>query len=94
MSEHTIPSNPADRQKLKSMLVEMTNCLQRMGDERESVKEIAALAEEEFGIKKKVVNKLARTMYNHNYADLQSENEHFEFLYETLVEGRSQGETT
>ena len=90
MSEHiNVPSNPADRQKLKQMLAEMTHCLQRADDEREAMKEIADEAYEQFGIPKKIVNKLARTMYKRNYADLQSENEDFEFLYETLVEGKN-----
>lgn len=80
--------NQADRQKLKAMLVEMTNCLQRADDERESLKEIAENAEETFGVKKKLVAKLARTMYKHDYEDLQEENRHFEFLYESLVEGK------
>jgi len=30
---------------------------------------------------------MARTMFKHNYADLQQESEHFEFLYEAVVEG-------
>jgi hypothetical protein len=87
-----IPSSPADRQKFKLMLVEMTKALQRIDLERESLKEIANSAQEQFSIKKKLVSKLARTMYKHNYADLQAENEHFETLYETLVEGKKDEE--
>jgi len=86
---HAVPSSPKDRQKMKQMLVEMTLCLQRADDERESMKEIAAEIETQFGVAKKTSNKLARTMYKHNYADLQAENEHFEFLYEALIEGKS-----
>lgn len=83
-----IPSSPADRQKFKLMLVEMTKALQRIDLERETLKEVANAAQEQFSVKKKLVSKLARTMYKHNYADLQAENEHFETLYETLVEGK------
>ena len=78
----------ADRQKLKTMLVEMTNCLQRIDDERDQMKDIAGAIEDALGIKKKYANKLARTMFKHNYADLQAENEHFEYLYESIVEGK------
>ena len=84
----SVPSSPADRQKFKLMLVEMTKCLQKIDDERESIKEIANSAQEQFSVKKKLVSKLARTMYKRNYADLQSENDDFESLYETLVEGK------
>lgn len=93
MSDHiTIPSSPTDRQKMKQMLAEMTHCLQRADDEKESMKEIAEDVHKQFDVPKKIVNKLARTMYKHNYADLQAENEDFELLYETLVEGKIGGE--
>jgi hypothetical protein len=87
-----VPSSPSDRQKFKLMLVEMTKCLQKIDDEKESLKEIANSAQEQFSVKKKLVSKLARTMYKHNYADLQAENDHFETLYETLVEGKKTDE--
>ncbi len=77
-----------DRQQFKLMLAEMTNCLQKIDAEKEQFKEISAAAQDKYSIKKKLVAKLARVMYKHNYADLQAENEHFEDLYETLVEGK------
>lgn len=80
--------NAAERIKLKAMLVEMTKLMQMSDDNRQSLKEIAEAAQEAFGIKKKFVTKLAKTMYKHNYADLAAENEHFEILYENLVEGK------
>jgi len=85
MADRPIPINAEDRRKLKAMIVEMTNALSRADAEREHMKEIASAAVEEFGIKKTLINKLARTMYKNNYLDLQTENEHFEFLYEALV---------
>lgn len=83
-----VPSDPNDRKKLKTMLAEMTHCLQRADSEREAMKEIANEAAEQFDIPKKIVNKLARTMYKRNYADLAAENADFELLYESLVEGK------
>lgn len=80
--------NAAERIKLKQNLVEMTKLMQMSDDNRKALKDIADAAQEAFGIKKKFVMKLAKTMYKHNYADLQSENEHFEILYESLVEGK------
>lgn len=78
----------SERAELKTLLVEMTKLFQMNDDNKEALKDIASAAEEKFGIKKKLVGKLARTMYKHNYADLQSENEHFSFLYESLIEGK------
>ena len=83
-----IPTNPEDLRKMKGMIVEMTNCLQRIEDEKEHMKDIADAGEEKFAIKKKYLNKLARVMFKHNYSDLQTENEHFEYLYEAVVESK------
>lgn len=80
--------NPSNRAEFKAMLVEMTKVFQTNDNNREHLKAIADAAQEKFGIKKKLVSKLAKTMYKHNYADLQTENEHFEYLYESLIEGK------
>lgn len=82
----SIVITPDDRKAMKAMVVEMTNCLERIDGEKEQMKEIALAFEEKFEIKKKFVNKMAKTMYKHNYADLQQETEHFEYLYEAVVE--------
>ena len=87
----SVPSDPADRQQLKLNLVEMTKCLLNADKEREHMKDIADIAHDAFGIPKKTINKLARIMYKQNYADLQAENEDFEFLYEALVLGKDVG---
>ena len=92
MTDMSVPSNKDDRRKLKAMIVEMTNALLRVDSERELLKEISSAASEEFGIQKKLINKLARTLYKNNYADLQTENEHFEFLYESLVDSAVTGD--
>ena len=81
--------NEKDKAAMKSMLVEMTNCMRRMDDEREQMKDVAKAAEEKFEIKSKIFRKIASTMYKHNYADIKHEADHFEFLYESLVEGKS-----
>ncbi len=88
MSDVIIPSSPADRTKLKQMLAEMTHCMQRADDEKEQLKEIATEAASQFNIPKKMINKLAKTMYKRSYEDLQAENEDFELLYEVLVMGK------
>lgn len=81
--------NAKQRVELKAMLVEMTRLFQINDDNKDAAKDIATAGEEKFGIKKKQINKLAKTMYKHNYADLQAENEHFEYLYEAVIEGKN-----
>lgn len=88
------PSSPEDRKKLKAALTEMTYCHQRIDDEKSAMKDIADTIAEKFGLQKKVVNKLARTMYKRDYANLQQENEDFEVLYENIVEGGSSTQPT
>jgi len=89
MDRAIIPASIDDRKKMKAMLAEMTHCMQRADDEKESQKEIAAEIFRQFNIPKKTINKLAKTMWKRNYADLQAENEDFELLYETLVENKT-----
>lgn len=90
MSDLIIPSSPSDRQKLKSILSEMTNCMTRMDAERDTLKELAEAAEEQFEIPKKLINKLARTLHKSNLPEIVSDTENLEFLYETLIETKSQ----
>ena len=87
-----LPTNPNDRQKLKQMIGEITNCMLRMDSERDAMKEIIKEAAAQYDIDKKLIRKIATTMYKHSYADVQAENREFEFLYETLVEGRKEEE--
>ena len=84
--DRAIPTGEEERKKFKAMIVEMTNTLSRIDAEREHLKEIGTAAQDEFGIKKAMVNKIARTMYKQNYADIHAENEHFEHLYETITD--------
>lgn len=83
-----IPSTKNDKQKLKEMIGEITKCMLRIDSEREAMKEIIKDASERYELSKKMVRKVASTMYKHDYADVQQENEEFELLYETIVEGR------
>lgn len=83
-----IPSSVSDRQKLKSMLVEITASYAKIDAEKDHVKEILDAAQEQFEVKKKLVTKLAKTMYKRDYSSLVEENEHFQDLYEILVEGK------
>lgn len=84
----SVPSNPADRQKLKSTLTEITRCMQRIDDEKSAIKDLLDDASEKFDVEKKLLSKLAKTMHKRNYADQIHENESFETFYEILIEGQ------
>jgi len=82
----TITVNESDRKSMKAMIVEMTVCLEKIEGQKEAMKDIADAAEEKFEIKKKYINRMAKTMFKSSYKDLQSENEAFEYLYEAICE--------
>lgn len=83
-----VPNTTTDKQKLKEMIGEITKCMLRIDAEREAMKEIIKDAADRYKIDKKLVRRIASTMYRSNYADVQAEHEEFETLYETIVEGK------
>lgn len=84
-----IPSSPADRQKIKLMITEMTHCMQRIADERSALKDITDEVSKQFNIPKKHVTKLAKTWFKRDFANVRAEQEDFETLYETILEKQS-----
>lgn len=87
-SKGAILSDPEVRKKFKSALATVTHYLQQIDDHKEGMAETVAELAGEYGLDKKTVNKLAKTMYNHNYGSIQEENRHFETLYELVIEGK------
>lgn len=77
--------NPEKLKEFKQTLVTVTHYLQIIDDQKETIKETVEEASKSFGIDKRIVRKLANTMFKHNYADIQEENEHFEYLYEAMI---------
>lgn len=85
-----LPSNPADRQKLKTMISEATYALQRVDDEKAAIKDIIDAIHDDYQLSKKHVRRLINTLYKQNYDDRAAEEEQFEFLYEALFQTGSQ----
>lgn len=83
-----ILNDPEERKKLKSALATVTHIFQLIDDHKESIKETVEGISQQYNLDKKLVRKLASTMYKRNYQTLQDENKHFEILYETLIEGK------
>jgi len=83
-----ILNNPDERKKFKSSLSAITHQFQLIDDQKESIKEQVAELSAMYNLDKKIIRKMAATMYKHSYADVLEENRHFEELYETVVENR------
>lgn len=79
-------SNPADRDKIKKMLGEVSNSYTRMEAERDLIKETIKEMSQEFNLSKRVLNKMARTYHKQNFMREREEHEEFEDLYTTIVE--------
>jgi hypothetical protein len=80
--------DPDERKKLKTGLATITHQLQEMDNLKEGIQETIEDVAISSGLDKKIVRKMANTMYKHNYGSLVEENNHFCALYEMIVEGR------
>ena len=83
-----ILNDPDERKKFKSSLSAITHQFQLIDDQKESIKEQVAELSAMYGLDKKIIRKLAATMYKHSYTDVLEENRHFEELYETVIENK------
>jgi len=81
-------NDPEERKKFKSSLAAITHEMQLIDDRRESIKEQYGDLSTTYGLDTKIIRKLATTMYKHNYVDVLDEMNHFQELYETLVNGK------
>lgn len=86
--EFTMPSNPADRKKIKDMLHEMAGALQFIDDKRAFMKDVADTIQEQYQVPKKISMKMARTLHKNNYTDVSSETDQFTTLFEVLFQGK------
>jgi hypothetical protein len=84
--EFTVPSNPADRKKIRDRISEMSAALQRIEDSRSFMKDVATSLKDDFKLPPKIAMKMARTLHKHDYVDLTQETETFSLTYETIFQ--------
>jgi ssDNA-specific exonuclease RecJ len=82
-------SNPADREKIKKMLAEISGSLTRMEAERDLVRETIKDMSKQFNLPVKTLNRMAKVYHKQNYSQEIAEHEEFEELYETIVQEKS-----
>ena len=80
--------DPEIRKKFKSALATITHYFQQIDDQKEGVKETIADMAVEYGLDKKIIRKLAVILYKHDYATRLEEEQHFQALYEMIIEGK------
>lgn len=82
----TIPSSPADRQKLKNAMNELDNAMTRVAAERDFIKDTISTLSEDLEIPKTVIRKAATAYHKRDMTNLEVEFEDIKTLYETATE--------
>ena len=79
-----IPSSDHDKKRIKECMEEISNSYLRQEAEREFVKEALISLEDDVGIPKKYLGKMARIFHKQNMSELVSEIEEIEALLESV----------
>jgi hypothetical protein len=79
-----LPSSDADKKRIKDCMDEISNSYLRQEAEREFVKEALISLEDDVGIPKKYLGKMARIYHKQNMSELLSEIEEIEALLESV----------
>ena len=82
-------SSPADRDKIKKLLVEISGSMTRMEAERDLVRETIKDMSKQFNLPVKTLNRMAKVYHKQNYNQEVAEHEEFEELYETIVQEKN-----
>ena len=87
--EFNIPSNPADRKKIKEAIYEMAAVNQEISDKRSYIADTKKMLKTEFKLSPKLAGKMMKTVADHNFKEVVAEAEAFSETYEVLFEGGS-----
>lgn len=78
-------SSPADKQKFKNAIGEISASLTRIEAERDLIKEIVSGLSEDFEMEKKIIRRIARTYHKQNLNNELAEHEDFVQIYEDVI---------
>ena len=87
MTNIIIPSSDADRKRIKDCMDEISNSYLRQEAEKTFIKEALASLEEDVGIPKKYLAKMARIYHKQNLQEIVSEIEEIEALIDIVSRG-------
>jgi hypothetical protein len=79
-----IPSSDADKQRMKGAMDEISQSYSRIEAERDFIKEAIIALEDDVGIPKKYLSKMARIYHKNNVNEVVAEIEDIEALLETI----------
>lgn len=78
-------SNPADREKLLSVLRECSASMTRIDGEKDYIKESVNDICKNLQLPKRLLNRMVKVYHKQNYDEEVATHEQFETLYETIV---------
>jgi hypothetical protein len=84
MSDVIIPSSPEDRKRIKGAMEEISNSFTRIEAERDFQKDALAALEEDVGVPKKYLRKMARIYHQQNMSQLLTEMETVDTLLDAV----------
>lgn len=87
-----VVNNEDLRKKFNEQLAIITQHFQLIDDQRDCIKDIIDALHQDTGLDKSLIRKLAKTKYQHNFADVVQEHETFETVYEQVVQGVTKSE--
>lgn len=87
--EVNCPSSKADRNHVRAQMGEGVNCLIRIEDQRQALKDIIDAIHEKHNMPKKTIRKLIMARYKRNKDEIIAETNEFEDAYESLFEESS-----
>lgn len=74
-----------DKQKIKNAIVEISNSMTRTEAEREFIRETIKRMNDEEGIDRRLLRKMARAYHKNNFQDETALNDEFETLFTEVM---------
>jgi len=78
--------NEEELKAIKSCLREMSECMSKINNEKELMKDIVGTTHDKFKIPKKIFKKMSNVYYKQSFQEIVSENNEFEALFEGVNE--------
>lgn len=82
-----ITLTPDDKKRIGNAIKEMSDSMTRMDAEKDLIKDIVQVTFENHGVDKKHLRKLAGIYHKSNMAEIRTENDDIDTLYEELFNG-------
>jgi len=75
----------ADKKRLKDAVMEMNDSMTRTAAERDLQKEILNRMNDQLGVDKKLLRRMAKVYFKSNYSQEQEDNRNFEEMYDEVM---------